>query len=130
MPRTILAAGAAIAMAAFVPQSPAMAQQSAGIVVSAPNVRSAAEPSDGVQQRKQLVAQVVVDTSDLDLRTAYGRAVLDARIEMAADAACDRLDRIDPPVGPAGWISDKDDCRHLAAKRAEPQIWAAIRAAG
>ena len=130
MPRTILAAGAAIAIAAFVPQSPAIAQQGAGIVVSVPGVHSAAEPSDGVQQRKRLVSQVVVDTNDLDLRTAYGRAVLDSRIELAADAACDRLDRIDPPVGPAGWISDKDNCRHLAAKRAEPQISAAIRAAG
>ena len=130
MPRSILAGATAIAVAAFIPQLPATAQESAGIVVSAPAIRDAREPSNGVQQRKQFVAKVVVDTSDLDLRSAYGRAVLDARIELAADAACDRLDEIDPPVGPGGWNPDMGDCRHLAAKKAEPRMWAAIRADG
>lgn len=130
MPRSILAGAAVIAMAAFIPQLPAMARDSAAIVVSTPAIRDAGRPGDGVQQRKRLVANVVVDTSDLDLRTSYGRAVLDGRIRLAADAACDQLDEIDPPVGPGGWIPDKGNCRHLAAKKAEPRMWAAIRAAG
>jgi|SRR5690606_27783643 len=130
MSRKILAGASAVAAALAVPQLPATAQDSAGIVVSAPAVREGGEPADGVQQRKRLVANVVVDTSDLDLRTPYGRAVLDARVRLAADAACDRIDEIDPPFGPGGWNADKGDCRHLAAKQAEPRMWAAIRSAG
>lgn len=130
MPRSILAGIAATAMAACIPQWSATAQGSSDIVVSAPTARADGEPSDGVQQRQRLAANVVVETGDLDLRTSYGRAILDARIRMAADAACDQLDRIDPPVGPGGWIPDKGDCRHLAVKGAELQRWAAIRASG
>jgi UrcA family protein len=130
--RSILAGGAMVATAAFVPQLPVAAQESVSpaITVSAPGVRNTGQPADGVQQRKQLVAHVAVDTHDLDLRTEYGRAVLDARIRLAAAIACDRIDEIDPPVGAGGWVSDRGDCRHLAVKSAEPDKRAAIRAAG
>jgi hypothetical protein len=61
------------------------------------------------------------------LRTAYGRAVLDARIKLAANAACDRLDQIDPPAGVGAEMNpDVGDCRHLAAKSALPQRRIAI----
>ena len=76
------------------------------------------------------MANVVVDTSDLNLRTAYGRSVLDSRIRLAADLACDRLDEIDPPVGVGGWSPDMGNCRHLAVQRAQFQRWAVIRASG
>jgi len=131
--RSILAGAATIAVAAFVPHLPAIAQESVSpaITVTAPAIRNAGEPANGVQQRKQFVANVAVDTRDLDLRTAYGRAVLDARIRLAADAACDRLDEIDPPTGIGSPMShDSGDCRHLAVKSALPQMRSAIRAAG
>jgi UrcA family protein len=131
MLRSILAGTATIAVAALLPQVPAIAQEGAtsAITVSAPASRVVGEPVDGVQQRTQLIANVTVEIHDLDLRTDQGRAVLDARIERAAEVACERLDQIDPPVGVGGGTRD-DDCRHLAVRSAELQRDAAIRAAG
>lgn len=127
--RSILVGAATVAVAAFVPQLPALAQNAAdsAITVSAPAVRSAGSPADGVQQRRQLVATVAVHTGDLDLRTEYGRAMLDARILLAAEVACDRLDRIDPP---SSLSRESSDCRHLAARSARPQIARAVLASG
>lgn len=134
MSRSVLLATALIATAAFGPQAPATAQDSASITVSVPSVhpapRNAGQPRNSVHPRLQAAANVVIGTADLDLRTAYGRNLLDRRIRVAADAACDQIDAIDPPVGLGGWIHDAGDCRHLAVRRAEPQRWAVIRAAG
>jgi UrcA family protein len=131
MLRSILAGTATIAVAAFVPQLPVIAQEGAtsAITVSAPASRVVGQPVDGVQQRTQLIANVTVEIHDLDLRTDHGRAVLDARIQHAAEVACERLDQIDPPVGAGGGSRD-NDCRHLAVRSAELQRDAAIRAAG
>ena len=134
MSRSILAGAAIVAAAALIPPAPAAAQGNASIIVSAPAVRSAdrnaGQPRNSVHPQRELVANVVVDTSDLNLRTAYGRSVLDSRIRLAADLACDRLDEIDPPVGVGGWSHDMGDCRHLAVQRAQFERWAAIRASG
>jgi UrcA family protein len=134
MSRSVLAGAAILAVASVIPQIPATAQGNSSIIVSAPAVgpadRNAGQPRNSVHPQRQLVTNVMVDTSDLNLRTAYGRAVLDARLRLAADAACDRLDEIDPPIGVGGWIHDMGDCRHLAVKRAQTQRWAAIRASG
>jgi UrcA family protein len=77
----------------------------------------------------QLAANVWVETRDLDLRSEYGRDLLDRRVRDAADIACDRVDQIEPPTGVGAAMNpDSGDCRHLAAMRAEPQMRAAIRA--
>jgi UrcA family protein len=131
MSRSVLAGAALAAAAAFVPQTPAMAQDSAGIVVTAPAIRNADESRLGAQPRMRLVSNVRVYTGDLDLRTAYGRAVLDARVKLAADTACDRLDQIEPPTGVGAALNpDNGDCRHLAAKSALPQMRVAIASSG
>jgi len=133
MSRSVIAGAALIAAAAVVPQLPVAAQDNSSITVSAPAARAArnaGQPRNMANPRMELVSNVSVSTADLDLRTAYGRAVLDARIRLAADAACDRIDEIDPPVGVGGWSSDKGNCRHLAMKRAQTQRGAAIRADG
>jgi len=129
MSRSIIAGAAIMAAAALAPAMPAQAQSNA-IIVSAPTVRNEGRPVDGVQQRQLLRTNVSVYTGDLNLRTSYGRAVLDARIRLAADTACDRLDEIDPPFGYGGWDFDKGDCRHLAVKNAQFQRAVAIRANG
>lgn len=126
MSRSIYLAAAAMA-AALVPQVPAAADSGTAIIVTAPPMRGSGEPANGVQQRKRLVAHVAVDTSDLDLRTAYGRNRLDQRLRVAADMACDRLDAIDPPAGVGAAMNpDSGDCRSLAYRRAEPQMRRAI----
>ena len=125
MSRSILLRAAAIA-AALIPQT-APAQQSDGLVVSAPAPRNAEESRLGVQPRMRLVADVIVETRDLDLRTAYGRDVLDQRVRIAADQACDRLDAIEPPTGVGAAMNhDVGDCRQLARKSAEPRMRYAI----
>ena len=117
---------AAIAVAIAVPQAPA-ASHAGTITVTGPSQRQSGEPANGVQQRTRIAADVSVDYADLDLRTDYGRWALGQRLRIAADAACDRLDAIDPPVGAA---LDQGDCRSLAMRRAEPQMRRAILAAG
>jgi UrcA family protein len=130
MSRSILVAAATAAVTAAMPQAPAAAQNPS-IIVSAPAIRGAGEPANGAHQRLQLVTDVTVDYTDLDLRTAYGRTVLDQRMRIAADAACDRLDSIDPPTGiGASMNADWGDCRQLAFRKAEPQMRRAIVAAG
>jgi UrcA family protein len=73
---------------------------------------------------------VSVDFTDLDLRSEYGRWVLDQRLRIAADAACDRIDAIDPPSGPGGAAVDAGNCRSIALRNAMPQMRRAIQAAG
>lgn len=134
MSRSILAGAAIVAAAAFVPQIPVAAQGNASIIVSAPGVRPVDRNSGqarlGVHPQRELVAEVMVDTSDLNLRTTFGRTMLERRIRLAADMACDPLDEIDPPIGVGGWNHDLGDCRHLAVRRAQMQKWAVLRASG
>ena len=128
MSRSILFA-ATVAAATLVPLVPAIAQQSDGIVVNAPAPRNADESKLGAQPRMRLAANVIVETGDLDLRTAYGRDVLDRRVRVAADQACDQLDDIEPPTGVGAAMNpDSGDCRHLAVKSAEPRIRYAVLA--
>ncbi|HEY6814852.1 MAG TPA: UrcA family protein [Croceibacterium sp.] len=129
MSRSILAATAVAAVALAIPQVPAMAEDSS-ITIRGPGMRAAGIPADGVHQRMELVADVKVYHADLDLRTAYGRDELKQRVRLAADRACDRIDAIDPPVGPGGIASDAGDCRFLAMRNAEPYMQRAIWAAG
>jgi len=128
MSRKTLAAAVAAATLA-IPQAPALAQDSS-ITVSGPGARAAGIPADGVGQRTQLVADVKVYHADLDLRTDYGRDVLEQRVRIAADAACDRIDAIDPPVGAGGLDPDAGDCRQIAMRHAESEMRRAISAAG
>src|SRR5688500_13480667 len=131
MSRSVLAGAALAAGAVFVPQIPVAAQDNAGIVVTAPAIRNADESRLGARPRMRLASTIRVYTGDLDLRTVYGRAVLDARVKLAADAACDRLDQIEPPTGVGAALNpDLGDCRHLAAKSALPQMRIAIAASG
>ncbi len=128
MSRSLLAAAATIALATFGPQVPAMAQADAGtaITVRAPAIDNRDQSKYGVHPPMQLVSNVIVETGDLDLRTSYGRAVLDARVRLAADEACDRLDAIEPSSGIGPLNPDTGDCRHLAMKSAERQVRFAI----
>ena len=126
MSRSILSGAAAIAAAALVSGLPASAQESAGIVVSAPSGRIVEQPRTGAQPRRLLVSNVVVYTGDLDLRTAYGRSVLDQRVRVAADEACDRLDSMEATGFGSHMNPDSGDCRHLARKNAEPRVRTAV----
>src|SRR5262245_20798873 len=116
MSRLILAGTATIALAALVPQVPAMAQGSPAITVTAPTPRAAGRAGNGISPRAMLVSNVFVETSDLDLRTTYGRTVLDNRVRAAADLACDRLDAVESTGFGAEMNPDAGDCRHLARK--------------
>ncbi len=128
MSRSLLPAAATIALAAFVPQSPAVGQTNAdtAITVRAPDADNRDQSKYGVHPPRELVTNVIVETGDLDLRTSYGRAVLDARVRLAADEACDRLDAIEPSSGIGPLNPDTGDCRHLAMKSAERQVRFAI----
>jgi len=127
MTRSILIGIAAIATA-VVPLAPASAQPG-DIIVSVPAPHKADRQWNGVHPRMQLAANVWVETRDLDLRTEYGRDVLDRRVRAAADVACDRVDQIEPPTGVGAMMNpDSGDCRHLAALRAATQMREAIKA--
>jgi len=127
MTRSIFIGIAAMATA-IVPLAPATAQPG-DIVVSVPAPHRVEKGWNGVHPRMQLAANVLVETRDLDLRTERDRDVLDQRIRYAADVACDRIDQIEPPTGIGAMMNpDTGDCRHLAAKSAELQRYAAIRA--
>lgn len=126
MSRMTLAFAAAAALA--IPQAALLAQDS--ITVTGSGARAAGVPADGVGQRLELVADVKVHYADLDLTTRYGRATLEQRARLAAHAACDRIDAIDPPVGPGGLSRDAGDCRQIALRHAESEVRRAISAAG
>ena len=129
MSRSLLAT-AAIAAALAIPQAPAGAQSDTAITVTGPKIGTTGEPANGVRQRTAVTTSVSVDVADLDLRTDYGRWVLDQRLRIAADAACDRIDQIDPPGGPGGGSLDDGNCRSIALRNAVPQARRAILAAG
>ena len=129
MSRSLLAF-AALGMAAAVPPAPAFAQGDSSITVTGPTARHAGEPADGVRQRTRLISDVSVEFADLDLRTEYGRWVLNQRLRIAADEACDQLDAIDPPSGIGGAAVDEGDCRSVAFRSAMPQMRRAILASG
>ena len=129
MSRSTIAA-AALAVALAVPQASAASQHDMAITVTGPKIGTAGEPANGVRQRTWVTTGVSVDFADLDLRTDYGRWVLEQRLRIAADAACDRIDAIDPPSGVGGGAVDAGNCRSLAIRGAMPQMRRAILAAG
>jgi len=129
MSRSLLAT-AALAVALAVPQAPAASQGDASITVIGPKIGTTGEPATGARQHTAVTTGVSVDFADLDLRTDYGRWVLDQRLRIAADAACDRIDDIDPPGGPGGGSLDAGNCRSIALKSALPQMRRAILDAG
>ena len=129
MSRSLLAT-ATLAAALALPQAPAAARSDTAITVTGPKVGTTGEPANGVRQRTAVTTGVSVDFADLDLRTDYGRWVLDQRLRIAADAACDRIDDIDPPGGPGGGSLDTANCRSIALRNAMPQARRAILAAG
>ena len=100
MSRLIIAGVAAIAAATLAPQAPVMAQNgesaSSTITVTAPGVRQMRTDNKSTRPDRMVVAQAVVYTNDLDLRTQYGRDVLDSRVRVAAEQTCDQLDRVAP----------------------------------
>jgi UrcA family protein len=129
MSRTLLAA-TALAVALTIPQAPAASQDDTAITVTGPKKGTTGEPANGVRQRSTVTTSVSVDVADLDLRTDYGRWVLDQRLRIAADAVCDRIDDIDPPGGPGGGSLDTGNCRSIALRNAMPQARRAIFSAG
>lgn len=130
MSRSILAAAVMVGAAIAVPQSPAASQDDAAITVTGPKRGTTGEPANGVRQRSTVTTSVSVDHADLDLRTDYGRWVLQQRLRIAADAACDRIDAVDPPGGPGGGALDDGNCRSIALRNAMPQARRAILDAG
>jgi UrcA family protein len=130
MSRSILAVAVLCGVAVVVPQAPAASQADTAITVTGPKRGTTGEPANGVRQRTRVTTSVSVDFADLDLRTDYGRWVLDQRLRIAADAACDRIDDIDPPGGPGGGSLDTGNCRSIALRDAMPQARRAILDAG
>src|SRR5689334_11196000 len=129
MSRSLLAT-AALAVALAVPQAPATSQSDSSITVIGAKVGTTGEPANGVRQRTAVTTGVSVDFADLDLRSEYGRWVLEQRLRIAADAAWDRIDMIDPPGGPGGGSLDTGNCRSIALRDAMPQARRAILDAG
>lgn len=128
MSRSIIAAVAGIAAAALIPQTPAVAQDP-GIIVAAPRVPGAWVPKNTVRRQEVIRAHVWVPTADLDLRTDYGRYVLDRRLRLAADEACDEL-RGEVSSGVGSMMNpDPQDCRQIAyhngMRSARYLIWGA-----
>lgn len=130
MSRSMLAVAVLCGVAVVMPQAPAAAQADTAITVTGPKRGTTGEPANGVRQRTRVTTSVSVDFADLDLRTDYGRWVLDQRLRIAADAACDRIDDIDPPGGPGGGSLDTGKCRSIALRDARPQARRAILDAG
>jgi UrcA family protein len=124
MSRSLFIGLAAIASVAVAPM--AMADEGA-IVVSGPRVQSSGEAKVGVNPTMALVSQVTVPTHDLDLRTQYGRSVLDHRVKLAAAEVCSRIDDLTPVYGLGpNRSSESRDCRLEAQKSASSQVRAAI----
>lgn len=125
MSRSLFIGAAAFAAVALVPNAPALAQDNS-ITVRAPQSPRVSQPKNTVHPQRQLVAQITVATHDLDLRTAYGRYVLDSRVRAAADQVCDRLDAIDSGIGLSGPTNESRDCRGNALRTARADTrWAA-----
>jgi UrcA family protein len=124
MSRSLLVGFAAMAGIALAPMAIA---QDGSIVVSGPRVQSSGEAKVGVHPPRVLISQVSVDTHDLDLRTAYGRDVLDHRVKLAAREVCSRIDELTPVygLGPDA-AQESRDCRIEAEKSAYAQVRAAV----
>jgi len=130
MSRSILAVAVTAAAAALMPQMPAAAQEP-GIVVAAPRVPAPWQPKNTVRRDTVMRAQVWVPTADLDLRTRYGRAMLDYRARLAADQACYQLRLIEPSSGVGSMMNpDPQDCRQRAYHNARRDADYLIRASG
>jgi hypothetical protein len=129
MSRSMIAA-ATLAAAALMPQTPAAAQP-AGITITAPRAHGAWEPKFTVDHPMELRAHVFVPTSNLDLRTDYGRSVLNYRMRLAAGEACRELRSIEPSPGVGGMMNpDPQDCRQHAYHNARREAGYLIYAAG
>ena len=124
MSRSLFIGLAAIAGVAVAPM--AMADEGA-IVVSSPRVQDGG--AKGANPGLEVVSQVAVPTHDLDLRTDYGRSVLDHRVEFAARQVCARLDEATPASG-IDTPQETRDCRIEVRKSAQAQVRAAHLAAG
>jgi UrcA family protein len=128
MSRSLFIGLAAIAGVAVAPM--AMADEGA-IIVSGPRVQNSGEAKVGVHPTRALVSQVTVPTHDLDLRTNYGRSVLDHRVKLAAAEVCSRLDDLTPVYGLGPSRNEESaECRLDAQKSAHLQVRAAHWAAG
>lgn len=129
MSRSLVTSIGALAAFALVP--PVVAQDASGeIVVSGPRLENSGERI-GSQPTKMLVSQVSVPTHDLDLRTSYGRSVLDHRVKVAAAEVCYHIDQRSEPSGLVGNpLLEARDCRIEAARSAKVQVSAARWAAG
>ena len=77
MSRSILAAATLIGAAAIMPQAAIASPEDAAITVTGPKLGTTDEPASGVHQPRWVTTGVSVDFTDLDLRTDYGRWVLD-----------------------------------------------------
>lgn len=114
-----LAAAAALALTLNV--APVHAQSydddaytTSGVTVYAPRTVGRSEIGAPIEE---VHASRVVHFDDLNLDTRYGAHVLRARIEHAADEACDQLDQ-DYPVD----AGDNPPCRQTAVDRAEYRV--------
>ncbi|KHK93143.1 UrcA family protein [Novosphingobium malaysiense] len=134
MPRKILTAATAIAVAGFMPLAPASAQDMSAskpdtrpsITVFAPRARQTGRTYTGIPV-ETLTAQSVVYTDDLNLATEAGREQLHDRVQSAAESACEWLDEVYPMSAP---MTTDNQCVDEAVARADDQVKAAIAAAG
>ncbi len=132
MPRKILTAATAIAVAGFMPLAPVSAQDMSAskpdtrpsITVYAPRARQTGTTYTGVPI-ETLTTQSVVYIDDLNLRTEAGRDELHDRVESAAKSACEWLDEV-YPMSPS--MTTDNECVNDAMARAEDQVKAAIAA--
>ena len=63
------------------------------------------------------------------LDRGYGVRTIARLLGISTTAVRYRIDAIEPPTGVGAMMNpDISDCRHIAAKSAEPQVRAAIRA--
>lgn len=106
----------------------AAAAQSPGpdtIIVAAPHSRVVGRNTTTGAPITETAAQVIVSYADLDLRSASGRDVLNARVSAAAHKACQELNGnglVDPTTTPA-----PEDCYADTMKRASADVDVVMR---
>jgi UrcA family protein len=120
LPLTLVAAALAIA------SGTAAAQQANEIVVEAPRFGATAErgPEGGPIELATVTHRV--SYKDIDIGTSAGAKVLEQRINDAAKAACQAIDKLDPFRVPA---TDDPPCEKAAVKKAMAKARVAIAAA-